>query len=122
MDKLAVTIVEYRNYGPFTAAGTGDLGNSTNPIYTFVNVISVAIGIMTTVAVVWFIFIVLSSAIQIASSGNEKSSFEAAKKRMTSGLIGLVVTFSAIFILDIIANILGIQYVLLLSDFLQALF
>lgn len=120
MNQLALVLhsTEYN----FTSNGVGGIANSDNPLLTLVNVISITLGIMTVVAVLWFIFLVLTSALQIVTSGADKASFEKSKKRMTNGLIGLVITLSALFLIDLIANILDIQSVLDLSTFLANLF
>ena len=92
----------FMGLGNNTALKTGSGG-----IATFSKLISSIIGIMTIVAIIWFVFTFIIGAIGIISSGGDKQSLEAAKKKITTGLIGLVVVIIAFFILDLIGYLLG---------------
>ncbi len=78
----------------------------------FATFISSSIGLITIIGVIWFIFVVATGAVAIVMSGGDKNSMEAAKKKITSGVIGLVVTIAGLFIIDIIGNLLGIPDIL----------
>lgn len=94
--------------GGFKGLGTGPLGNPTgNGIGTLTSLISAAVGIMTLVAIIWFIFIFMTGAIGIITSGGDKGSYEAARKKITTGLIGLVVVIIAVFAVDLVGYLLG---------------
>lgn len=94
------------NFGPLS--GFGPLGNPEGTgIGTFSKFISSAIGIMTIVAAIWFIFTFFTGAIGIISAGSDKAALEGARKKIVTGITGLVVTIAAIFIIDLISNILG---------------
>jgi len=82
--------------------------------------ISGAIGLMTIVAGIWFIFLFLAGAIGIITSGGDKAALEAARKRITSGITGLFVIVAAIFIIELIGKqILGIDLILNPAEFVE---
>jgi len=96
--------------------GIGKLGlegeNPTAAPQIFNNIISIAIGVMTIVAFIWFLFKLITGAIAIMTAGSDKQALENAKSGITTGIIGLVVTVAAIFLADLIGNILGIENLL----------
>ena len=95
--------------------GFGPLGNVTSKegaVSTFSKFISSAIGILTIVAIIWFVFVLFTGAISMIGAGGDKAQVEAAKKRITSGLIGFVVTIAAIFIVKLVGYVIGIPDIL----------
>ena len=102
-------------FGPL---GTGQASSAS--LNTLQTVISSAIALMTIIAFIWFIFIFMTGAISIVSSGGDKQALESAKKRITTGLIGIVVVISAIFLFDLIGIIFGVNFLTLGQLFLGA--
>lgn len=99
--------------GGFT--GFGPLGNITskeNAVSTFSKFISSAIGLMTVVAILLFIFVFIIGAIGIISAGGDKAALETAKKKITTGIIGFVVTIASIFVIKLIGYLIGIPDIL----------
>ncbi len=96
--------------------GIGKLGlegeDPSNAPSIFNNLLSTTIGIMTIVAFIWFLFKLITGAISIISAGSDKQALENAKNNITMGIIGLVITVAAIFLADLIGNILGIENLL----------
>jgi hypothetical protein len=94
--------------------GIGNLGledsAGPNPFALVNRILSVAVGIITVVAGLWFLFLVFSGALSLVTSGGDKAVLESAKKKLSSGLIGLIVTVTAIFIADIVGQILGFRF------------
>ena len=87
--------------------GFGKLGLETDTagstaVEVFSQFISSAIGIMTIVAVIWFVFVFITGAIAWMGAGGDKNALEAAKKRITTGIIGLAVIVIAVFVIDLI--------------------
>ncbi len=71
---------------------------------------------MTIIAIIWFIFVLITGAISMIGAGGDKAQVENARKRITTGLIGLVVVVIAIFLVDLIGNLLGIENILNLQS------
>ncbi len=94
--------------------GIGPLGLEKGQDATtiFTKFISSAIGLMTVIAIIWFIFVLIMGAIGIISSGGDKASLETARKRITTGIVGLVVVIAAIFIIDLIGRLIGLPDIL----------
>jgi amino acid transporter len=78
----------------------------------FATIISSAIGIITLVGIIWFVFIFIMGAVGIITSGGDKNSLEQAKKRISSGLIGLVVMLFAILIIGFAGTVFGLKDIL----------
>lgn len=107
MNKLAQ--IELAPEEGFT--GFGPLGEpGESGINLFGDVISRAIGVMTIIAVIWFIFVLISGAIGIMSAGGDKQALETSRKRITSGLIGLFVIIAAVFILSLLGFLIDIPF------------
>lgn len=96
-------------------SGIGTLGKPSDQghggaFWDFSKIISMAIGILTLVAFIWFMFVLITGAIGIIGSGGDPKALESSKKRITNGLIGLVVVIASIFIIDLIGMIFGIEF------------
>ena len=93
--------------------GFGPLGQDVGSgIGVFTKFISSVIGLMTIIAFIWFVFVFVTGAISIIGAGGDKQALETAKKKITTGIIGIVVTVAAIFIIDIIGGLIGIPNIL----------
>lgn len=92
--------------------GFGRLGlegsEASGAVGIFSGFISSAIGLMTIVAFIWFVFVFITGAIGIISSGGDKQALETARKKIMTGIIGLVVVIAAIFVIRIIGTLIGI--------------
>jgi hypothetical protein len=67
---------------------------------------------MTLVAIIWFVFVFITGAIGIISSGGDKQALETARKKITTGLIGLVLVIIAIVAINLIGYLFGIPDIL----------
>jgi len=118
MNKLSVDI-PLAPSGGFKGPGTGPLSNPTagggTGIEAFTKFISSTIGLMTIIAIIWFIFVLMTGAISMISAGSDKQALESARKRIINGLTGLVIVVAAIFIIEVIGRILGLKDILNLS-------
>ena len=95
----------FRGLGPL-----GLEGKSAEEAPTIFNkVISSTVGIMTVIAVIWFVVQFVSGAVSIISSGGDKAKLQEARNRMTTGVMGLAITVMAIFIIQILGQFIGID-------------
>lgn len=99
-------------FGPLR--GFGKLGLETDiegstALSVFSKFISSIIGLMTIIAIIWFIFVLLTGAIGIIGAGGDKAALESSRKKITTGLIGLVVTIAALFIVKLVGYLIGID-------------
>lgn len=99
------------NFGQLS--GFGPLGNPQgNGIGTFTNFVSSAIGLLTLIAIIWFVFSFIIGAIGIISAGGDKAGLESSRKKIVSSIIGLVVVIAAIFVIKLIGFLIGIPNIL----------
>ncbi len=104
MKQLAIQIAPN---GSFT--GFGPLGKPTGTgITNLQKFLSSVIGVMTIIAIIWFVFIFFSGAFGMMTAGGDKQALENARKKITNGIIGLVVVIIGVFIIDLIGYLLGI--------------
>ena len=96
--------------------GIGPLGlqnySLTSAPKIFNTFLSSLVGIITVIAIIWFLVTLITGALAIMSAGGDKAALENARKRIATGLIGLIVTISALFILDLIGSLIGIKDIL----------
>jgi hypothetical protein len=97
---------QFKEMGPLGTNPAVDAGTRFNTIMSSV------IGIITVIGFIWFIFLLIMGAIGIMSSGGDKAQAETARKKITSGLIGLVVLIAGLFLFDLFGSLLGIPDVL----------
>lgn len=100
-----------------TLRGFGKLGlegeeTASGALGIFTKFLSSTIGLMTIIAIIWFIFVFVTGAIGWIAAGGDKGALETAQKKITTGLIGLVVTVAAIFTIEVIGSLIGIPDIL----------
>ena len=105
----------FKGFGPL-----GLKGDQSGP-QVFTNFISSAIGLMTIIAIIWFVLLMIMGGIGIISSGGDKAALESARKRSTTGVIGFVVVIAAIFVVQLIGKLIGIPDLLDLPALLKAI-
>lgn len=102
--------------------GIGPLGTpGSNASSLFAKFLSSAIGLMTVIAAIFFVFLLITGAIGVMSAGGDKMALENARKRMTTGVLGFVIVIAAMFIVDLIADILGIPSILDIGNIIDQL-
>ena len=83
--------------------------------------ISTTIGLMSIIAFIYFTLIMITGAYGIMSAGGDKQALETARKRITSGITGVIVVIAAIFFIDLIGELMGIPEILNPAEFLKNL-
>lgn len=96
--------------------GFGKLGleneSAFNAALVFTNFLSSAIGLIGLIAIIWFVFLVVTGGYGFMTAGNDKNAIEAARKKLVNGLVGLLVTLLGIFVIRFIGYLIGIPDVL----------
>jgi hypothetical protein len=116
-DLLAITEV---TIGPPLDGGSVGLDSSA-PVNTLASLISTVIGLLTVIAALYFMFMIITGAIGIISSGGDKMAYENARKKITTGAIGFVVVIAAMFIMGLVATLLGMPNILDLGAMIEAI-
>ncbi len=78
----------------------------------FSNFISGIIGLMTVIAIIYFVFLLITGAYSLMSAGGDKAQLESARKRIFSGIVGFILVIAAIFIVDLVGKLIGIDNIL----------
>lgn len=100
-------------FGKLGLEGGGDAPSIFNSF------LSGAIGLMTIVAAIWFVFLFISGAIGMMTAGGDKAAMEGARKRIVNGLIGLTVVIAAIFVVGLFGTLLGFDLILNPAEFIN---
>jgi hypothetical protein len=74
--------------------------------------ISGVIGIMTVIAIIWLVFLLITGAYGFMTAGGDKAQLETARKRIFTGIVGFVIVIAAVFIVDLIGKLFGIDNIL----------
>jgi len=98
----------FRGKGPLGLEG--DVAENAPGIFN--KLLSTTIGIITVVAFIWFTFLFITGAVSVMTAGGDKAAVEAAKKKLTSGVLGLVIVIAGIFLVELIGSLLGIENIL----------
>lgn len=102
-----------RNIGlPLSGLGTIGLFGGGNAVNILAQVLATTIGTLTIIGALYFMFVLITGAIGIISSGGDKGAYEAARRRITTGAIGFVAVIAAMFLFDLIATLLGLPDIL----------
>lgn len=96
--------------------GLGPLGTSYHAPRMLTNILTGAIGVMTVVAGIWFVFLLITGGYDMIASEGDKNAITAARKKITTGLVGLVIVVIAIFLIEVVTRLLGIPNILNLSE------
>lgn len=90
--------------------GTFDIGQAVGPaVVLFNQVISNIVGVITVIAGIWFIFQFIIGAFSWLTAGGDKAKVQTAQGKMTHAIIGLATVIIAIFIIDLIGTLLGLD-------------
>lgn len=84
----------------------------------FTKFLSSTIGLMSIIAIIWFIFLLITGGYGYMTAGGDKAKIEKAQKTITNGIVGLAITVFAIFIVKFIGSLLGIDFILNITSML----
>lgn len=97
----------FKGFGPLGLVGT----SAAQAPVTFTSVISSTIGLLTIVAIIWFVIQLLIGAISVMSAGGDKNKVAEASGKIRNSLIGLVLAIIAIFIFSAVGYLFGIDFI-----------
>jgi len=96
--------------------GFGPLGLENNEAFNadsvFVKFLSSTLGLMSIIAIIWFLFLLITGGYGYMTAAGDKGKLESAHKKIISGLVGLLVVVFGIFIIKLIGWLIGIPNIL----------
>lgn len=125
MNKLAQTSIPlydgpgYRGFGPLGLEGVPAGQTGSTSAATFTAVLSTTIGLITIIAFIWFVFLLLTGGVALMTAGGDKGKLEAARSKLATGFVGLVVVVSAIFIAELVGEILGFDSLGIITNLIR---
>ena len=96
-------------YPSLEGPGAKVVGNGT---VQFEKVIGQVIGVLTIVAVLYFIFVVIIGGYNFISAQGDEKQIEMARKQLTNGVLGITIVIIALGLGSLIAFLLGIPNIL----------
>jgi hypothetical protein len=84
-----------------------DAGGAGN---IFVDTMTTMVGVLSVIGFIWFTIRVLLAAISWIGAGGDAQKVEDARKKLTNGIIGLVIVVSAVFFVDLVGRIFGVDF------------
>lgn len=101
-----------------TGPGIVPTGNSSSQLE---KIISGAIGVLTIVSFIFFAFQIIFAGYSFLSSQGDAAKLKAARDRLTNGILGITIVVIAFGITAFLANLLGIENVFSLSNFINSI-
>ena len=102
--------------GPLGSVGAGnDVANK------FGNLLSLVIGFMGLVAVIWALFVIMGSGYAWMSAGGDAQKIQKARQQLTVALAGLLIAMAAVFLLAFVSNTLFHMNLLKLNEVVREL-
>ena len=100
--------------GPFIDPGTNGAGVAEK-------IISNIIGILTAVAFIYFVIQTIIAAYQYISSEGDKAKIKSSRKRITEGVLGLVIAVIALGLGALFASLLGLKNIFDLNQMFNSM-
>jgi hypothetical protein len=102
----------------YTLEGPGiPVKDATTSVTLAEKLISNVIGFLTLIAFIFFVVQVILAGYLFMSSEGDKGKMETARKKLTDGLLGIIVIVVALGIVSLFASVLGIDKVFDLNNF-----
>ena len=102
--------------------GIGPLGtNLGSPATTIGEMLSNIVGLLTIIGLLWFVFQIVTAGLEWISSSGEKANVANVREKIFHAVAGLIVIISAIFIIYLIAALLGLGNALNLGTIINSI-
>lgn len=105
-----------RGIGPLGLEGDSSGAGAPGVFNKF---ISGVIGLLTIIGIIWFVLLLITGAYGFMSAGGDKAKIETARKRIVTGLIGLIIIVAAVFLVDLFGELIGIDNILNPAELLK---
>lgn len=92
----------------YTLEGPGMIPDIANPLLPVENIISRFIGILTIIGIIFFVIQIIFAGYAFISAQGDPKKIEAARKRLTDGILGLTIVVVALGVGAFIATLLGV--------------
>lgn len=103
-----------------TLQGVGALANpGANSGTLLEKVVSNVIGVMTVVAFIYFAFQIIFAGYGLLGSDGDTQKIKLNTEKITRGIIGIIIVVAAIFLIRLLASLLGINNVLNIDDWIK---
>lgn len=96
-------------------------GDKTQATLNLEKIISQVIGVLTIVAFVWFAVQIILAGYAFLTSEGEKNKMEIARKRLTEGLIGMIIIVVAVGLSALVGTIFGLGSIFNINQMLTNL-
>lgn len=116
MDHNKLLAVQYRITGPGI-----DPESQTIATFKMEQILSRVIGVLTIFGVIFFAFQIIFAGYAFISSNGDKNKMEAARSKLTYGILGLTIIAVALGLSSLLANLAGIQNPLDLQEFFRSI-
>lgn len=73
------------------------------------NIVSTIVGFLIILAGLWFFIIFITGGLSYISAGGESGKIEEARKKMTNGVIGVIIVVAAYSVIFIVGKVLGLD-------------
>ena len=103
-------------FGPL---GLCDKGSEQGAATIFDNVMSKTIGFLTICAVLWFVLQFFLGAFKWISSGGDSKAVEGARHQITHAVVGLILVFIALVVVQLLAELFGFSGLLDLDNIIK---
>lgn len=107
MTNLNRLLASSHHLGPITGPTITVEGNE--PISQFESIISTVIGILTIVGSLWFMFQIITAAIEWIGSEGDKAKLTQARSKITQSLTGIIILFGAYGLILVVGTIFGVN-------------
>jgi len=114
-----MTLLPQITVGPITGIGSQLANPGANSGTLLGNILTGAVGIMTAIGIIWFLFNIITGGIDIIGAGGDAQKVASARQKIVNGIVGIIILVSAIALVGLIAWILRIQDPLNINVWIQ---
>jgi len=96
--------------GEDNTAGLGPWANPTEPGVILSDIVSMALGVMTLAAGIWFLFQAIIAGYNFLSAGGDKERLTNAGRKLTNSIIGLAIVIGAYALMALMGRFFGVNF------------